>query len=406
MRRVVITGIGILSPLGEGIEAAADALRNGRSGIRAMPEWRNISGLRTWVAGTVDQLPSQLIPRAQRRTMGKLSLMAALASREAVADAVMAEPALDSERVGVAFGSTTGSPAVLEQFMGDYIAKRSVLEMEGTVFMKVMSHTAAANVAALLGAKGVLLAPCTACASSTQAIGMGYELIRRGDQDVMICGGAEELHATTAGVFDVLHAASRNFNDTPTRTPRPFDRDRDGLVVSEGAAALVLEDYESAKARGARMYGEVAGYATTCDARHMTQPSKEGMRRCMQLALQSAQIGAGDLSYINAHATGTVMGDAAEAEATREVVGDRVPVSGTKGHTGHTLGACGAMEAAFCLVMMRDGFIAPTLNLDCVSTDCEGIRHVRYLQKATVDIAMSNSFAFGGVNASLILRKV
>ena len=338
--------------------------------------------------------------------MGRMAILGSLAARDAVADAGLDERALASDRIGVALGSTTGSPASLEQFFGDILATGGIEQLEGTLFMRVMSHTVAANVAAALGTRGRLLAPCSACASSTQAVGVGYETIREGHQDLMVCGGAEEVHPTIAAVFDVLHAASRNYNDTPQRTPRPFDRDRDGLVVSEGAAVVVLEDYEHARARGATICAEVIGYATSCDTRHMTLPNEEAMLLCMEQAIRSAGIEPRELDYINAHATGTEVGDPAEAEATRRLVGDAVPVSATKGYTGHPLAASGAMEIIFCLLMMRDGFLVPTKNLEHVARGCEGLAHVRRLTHASPRLIMSNSFAFGGVNASVILARV
>ena len=407
MNRVVITGMGMLSPIGNTMQDIVKSLLEGKSGIRQMPEWRSVTGLGTYLAGTVTEMPPQIIPRAFRRTMGRMAMLGAYAAMDAVRDSGLDEAVLGSGRAGVAMGSTTGSPEALEQFFGGYTVRKSIREQEGTLFMKVMSHTVAANVSAVLGIRGQQLAPGTACASSTQAIGMGFEAIGSGSQDVMVCGGAEEVHPTTAGVFDIVHAASRNFNETPSRSPRPFDRDRDGLVVGEGGAALVLENYDHARKRGAAIYGEIAGYGTCCEPRHMTTPDVEGMRRCMQLAMASARIAPSDLSYINAHATGTILGDAAEAEATRSAswrTGDAVPVSSTKGYVGHTLGACGAMEAIFCLLMMSEGFLAPTLNLDAVAPDCEGIDHVREVRRCRPNLILSNNFAFGGVNASLVLK--
>jgi 3-oxoacyl-[acyl-carrier-protein] synthase II len=403
MRRVVITGMGLVSPIGHDLATVKAALVEGWSGIRAVPEWAPIAGLKTRVAGRVEGIDPQTIARRFRRTMGRVAVLGVFAANNAVADAGLDEATLHSPRTGAAFGSTTGSPEGLATFYGDCIGKGDIRGMEGTLFPRVMSHTVAANVAAVLGVRGRLLAPCVACASSAQAIGEGYEAIRDGHQDVMVCGGAEEMHPSTAAVFDAVYAASRSYNDRPTLTPRPFDRDRDGLVVSEGAAAVVLEELERARARGAPLHGEVLGYATCCDVSHMTQPNAEGMLHCMREAVQAAGLSPGELDYINAHATGTEVGDPAEAKATRELVGDAVPLSSTKGHTGHTLAACGAMEAIFCLLMMRDGFLAPTLHLDHVAEDCRGLAHVRELVRATPRRVLSNSFAFGGVMASLVL---
>jgi len=405
MRRVAITGLGIVSPIGNTVDAVGAALAEGRSGVRAMPEWEPMEGLRTRVAGVVDGIEPRAIPRRYRRTMGRVAILGAFAATDAVADAGLDDQTLQSDRAGVAMGSTTGSSEALVHFFGDFVLPRDIREQEGTLFMRLMSHTVAANVAALLGTRGRLEAPCCACASSAQAIVAGFELIRSGCQDVMVCGGAEELHWSTAGVFDVLHAASKRYNDRPELTPRPFDRDRDGLVAGEGGAALVLEDYDHAVARGARIHAELLGAASCCDARHMTQPSTEGMLHCMQQTLRSAGVGPSDLDYINAHATGTEVGDPAEAQATRQLVGDAVPVGATKGLTGHTLAACGAMEAIFCVLMMHRGFLAPSRNLDHVADDCKGLDYVRERIDSAPRLMMTSNFAFGGVMASLILGK-
>ena len=404
MRRVAVTGMGICSPIGNDLPTVLDALIHGRSGIRRMPEWSDIEGLGSQVAGVVEDFDPRSISRKYRRTMGRVSLLAALAARDAVSQSGLQEEDLASERTGVSLGSTTGSGPVLEQFFGSFLANRSAHEQEGTSFMKVMGHTVAANVGAMLGVRGRLLAPCSACASSTQAVGFGYEAIRDGHQDLMVCGGADDLHPITAMVFDILHAASRNFNDTPEQTPRPFDRRRDGLVVSEGGAVVILEDMDRARTRGAKIWGEIAGYGTCCEGRHMTSPSHEGMARCMLAALDSAGCGPGDVDYINAHATATELGDRAECQAIQEIFGDRAPVSSTKGYTGHTLAACGAMELIFCLLMMKHNFIAPTLNLEELDQECAGVAHVQEGTKAPLNLVMSNNFAFGGVNAVLVVK--
>ncbi len=406
MRRVAITGLGIWSPIGNSLEQVHTSLIEGVSGIRQMPEWRETAGLRCHVAGLVDGVEPRTIPRKARRAMGRMALLGTLAAKDAVASAGLDEDLVRSRRCGVAMGSTTGSPAELEKFFGAYLSTGGIEQQEGTLFMKIMSHTVAANVAGFLGVEGRLMAPSSACASSAQAIGMGYETIQHGYQDIMICGGAEDVHPTTAGVFDVVHAASKNYNDSPAHTPRPFDKDRDGLVVSEGGAAIVLEAYEHARNRNAPILGEILGYATCCSSGHMTSPDVQEMLFCMQEALRDADMHAEDLDYINAHATATEVGDVVEAEAIRLLAGTTVPLSGTKGYTGHTLGACGAIEAIFCLLMMKHGFLAPTLNCDELDPRCAGLDHVRELRHETPHRVMTNSFAFGGVNAVLILGKL
>ncbi len=406
MKRVAITGMGVLSPLGNSTETVLDALKTGRSGISHMDEWDGVKGLKTRVGGRVRGIDPKRISRKQRRTMGRMSIMAALAALDAVQDSGLDPLELASEKAGVAMGSTTGSPHAIEKMFASYVESGGINYLEGTTFMKVMSHSAAANVAALLKTRGRLMAPCSACASSTQAIGTGFETIRAGVQEIMVCGGAEELHPSTAGVFDVVHAASKAYNNCPEKTPRPFDLNRDGMAVSEGAGVVILEEMDRAMARNATIYGEITGYGTASDGNHMTSPSPGGMLHCMNQALAVAGIAPGDLDYINAHATGTTIGDVAEAHALKELTRGRVPVSGTKGYTGHTLAASGAIEVILCLLMMDRGFIAPTLNLEEIDPDCLGIDHVTQLTEKPLKHILTSNFAFGGVNASLILTSM
>jgi len=406
MKRVAITGMGIISPIGNNIDTVFDSLVSGYSGIKKMNEWRKLEGLNSFIAGIVGGLEPKKINRRHRRTMGRMAIMASLATMDAVSDANLTENEITSSRTGLVMGSTTGSTGAIEEMFGNFIKTGGFNLQEGTTFMKVMSHSIAANVAAMLGIKGRLLAPCSACASSTQAIGLGYETIKDGYQDIMICGGADDLHSSTAGVFDILHSASRSYNDTPEKTPKPFDKNRDGLVVSEGSGVVILEEYERAVARGAEIYGELAGYGTCCDGRHMTSPSSEAMLSCMNLAMESAGIDASNLDYINAHATGTILGDIAESAAVRKLVGDNVPISGTKGYTGHTLAASGAMEVIFCILMMQNGVIIPTLNLNDIDENCSGIGHVTQKIDRDLNCIMTSNFAFGGVNATLIIKKI
>jgi 3-oxoacyl-[acyl-carrier-protein] synthase II len=266
-----------------------------------------------------------------------------------------------------------------------------------------MSHTAAANLAIHFGIRGRVIPTSAACVSGSQAIGYGFEAIASGVVDAMVCGGAEELHYTHVAVFDMLEAASTGYNAAPDEAPRPFDLRRDGLVVGEGAGTFVLEEYERARRLGKKIHAEIIGYGTNCDGTHVTNPSRDGMRGAMELALRSAGTSADSIDYVNAHATATVIGDIAESEATHAVFGDRVPVSSLKGHLGHTLGACGAIEAALTLVMMRDGWIAPTRNLCEVDAQCAPLDYVMGApRQARLRRVMCNKFAFGGINTSLI----
>ena len=406
MKRVVITGMGLFSPIGNSTTAVLNALRKGFSGISHMDEWEGIKGLRTRVGGRVKGIDPGIISRKQRRTMGRMSIIASLAALDAVRDAKLEPWELASENAGVSMGSTTGSPGIMEKMFADYTSSGGINYLDGTTFMKVMSHSAAANVAALLSTRGRLMAPCSACASSTQAIGTGFETIKAGLQEIMVCGGTEELHPSTAGVFDVIHAASKAYNSTPEKTPRPFDKLRDGLAVSEGAGVVILEEMERAMKRNAAIYGEITGYATSCDGSHMTSPSPGGMLHCMNQAISQAGINPDDLDYINAHATGTIVGDIAEAQALKELTRGRVAVGGTKGYTGHTLAASGAIEVIFSLLMMKEGFIAPTLNLEEIDPLCLGIDHVTRILEKPLKYILTSNFAFGGVNASLILKSI
>ena len=250
------------------------------------------------------------------------------------------------------------------------------------------------------------MATSAACASSLQALGLGYELIRSGRQDVLLCGGAEELHPIVTGIFEILFATSTHFNDTAWLTPRPFDARRDGLVCGEGAGVLVLEDYEHARQRGADIYGEIAGYSTCASGTHLSESSREGMRACMDNAIQDSGLKPEQVDYISAHATATIQGDQAEAEAIRDIFGDRVPVSGMKGYIGHTLGASGAIELAAALEMMSRGIIYPTLNLEDVDASCSGIAHVQTPLEKEIKVVVKNSFAFGGINTVLVCKKL
>jgi 3-oxoacyl-[acyl-carrier-protein] synthase II len=273
-------------------------------------------------------------------------------------------------------------------------------------FFQCISHTAAMNVAQYLGLTGSVMATSAACASSLQAIGAGYDLVRLGKQDVMICGGAEELHPTVTGSFDILFATSTGYNDDPQRTPRPFDSARDGLVCGEGSGIVVLEEYERALERKAKIYAEVIGYHTAASGEHVSQSNRDSIVRCMREALASAGLSAGDVDYINAHGTATRHGDEVEAGAIREIFGDAVPVSSLKGYFGHTLGASGALELIVSLAMMEKGVIFPTLNLTDVDEGCAGICHLMKPLPREVSVLMKNCFAFGGINAALLCRRL
>lgn len=406
LKRVVITGLGVVSPFGNGMRALMKGIEEGRSAVRRMEGWEQYIGLRSLVGAPVEMRDEKHIPRQKRRSMGRMSIFAAQAADEALADAGISLTGEDMWRVGCVIGSTMGSAKSINDAFETMLPNKDLSRLNSTMFFQCMSHTAAVNVAQYLGLNGTIMAPAAACASALHAIGTGYDLIRLGRQDVLLCGGAEELHPTVTGSFDILFATSTKYNDTPQKTPRPFDKDRDGLVCGEGSGLVVLEDYERAIKRNAKIYAEIAGYSTTANGLHVSQSNKESMVVCMRQALLDAGTKSGEIDYINAHATATLQGDQEEAEAIGEVFGSAVPVSSLKGYIGHTLGASGAIELAASLSMMEQGVIYPTLNLDTVSPECAGVHHVMQPLKKQITTLLKNGFAFGGINAALVCRKI
>ena len=404
--RVVITGIGSVTPLGYGAGTLFDAIKNRTSAVKRMPEWEEYEGLRSLVAAPCEIRNEMEIPRKTRRSMSPMSIMAVQAADEALADAGIDRASLADGRCGCVSGSTMGSAKVINQAYELVLPEKDFSQLTSMMFFKCMAHSVSANLAQYLGLTGTVMATSAACASSLQAIGAGYDLIRAGRQDVIICGGAEEIHPTVTGIFDLLYATSVNYNDSPELTPRPFDAKRDGLVCGEGAGILVLENYDNAIARNAGIYAEIIGYNTVGSGDHVSQSNKEAMIRCMTGALKDAGINPEDIDYINAHATGTIQGDAAEAEAISELFGSTIPVSSLKGYIGHTLGASGAIELIASLKMMKANLLLPGLNLDVPSPDCGGICHLMAPENKQVNCLIKNGFAFGGVNASLVCRKV
>lgn len=402
--RVVVTGIGVTSPIGNDVATSVEGLREGRSGARFMQEWDDIEDLQCKVACEVTDLELQKVfPRKRRRTMGRVALLAVHATEQAVEQSGIDRESLKSERTTVAFGSTSGSSYALEKYSTRMTQMRTLTGLDPNAYFKLMTHTCAVNVAQFYGTKGRIASTCTACTSGSMAIGTAFELVRSGQQDIAICGGAEEMHYTSACTFDLLMATSYGYNDRPTQTPRPFDKARDGLITGEGAGALVLERRDDAIARGATILAEVLGYATNCDGAHISAPSSGGMKRVMELALDDASVSASAVDYVCGHGTGTEIGDIAESEATRAVFERRVPFASLKGYVGHTLGACGAIEAAWCIQMMRDGFLAACHNLEELDPRCADLDYVTQTRDASPQIIMSNNFAFGGINTSLVL---
>jgi 3-oxoacyl-[acyl-carrier-protein] synthase II len=406
-RRVVVTGMAGLCPLGQSWSAVADALKNGRSGVSVQPDLAKYTGMQTRLAALVpDFVVPEAWPRRATRSMGRVALLATRATELALEDAGLAGHALVGDgTTGISYGSTAGSPPAMEVYARTLHTQNTLKGIRATDYVQFMSHTVPANLAQFFGVRGRIITSCSACTSGSQGIGYGYEAVASGKHDVMITGGAEEWHPIDTAVFDIMYATSKA-NDTPHRASRPFDVARDGLVCGEGAATLILEELEHARARGARIYAEVIGYATNCDGQHITNPDASGMQRVIELALADAALEPGQIDYVNAHGTATEAGDIAETAATAAVLGARVPISSLKSFMGHTLGACGAIEAWISIEMLREGWFAPTLNLENVDPRCAELDYIRGEPRSIpADIVMSNNFAFGGVNTSLIFRR-
>ena len=404
-RRVVVTGMGVVSPLGNDVETSFARLKVFENCVQALPELAEYKGLNTCLGcRTAFERPAAWT-RKTTRTMGEVAQYALAATEQAVAQAGLGAADLEGGRTGVAYGSCSGSVPPLLDFHSMIQTKEVVGVTSGT-YIKLMPQTAACNLSVHFRTHGRLVPTGTACTSGSLAIGNAAELIRWAVQDVMIAGGAEEFSPTQVAVFDTLYATSVR-NDAPRTTPAPYDRDRDGLVIGDGAATLVLEEYEHARARGAAILAEVAGFAETTDGTHVTNPNAETMASALVGALRDAGLDASAVGYVSGHGTATKAGDEAETVATRAAFGRAVPISSIKSYTGHTLGACGALEAAMLVKSLQTGWYPPTLNLRHVDSACAELDYV-VGDGRTLDIeyAMSNNFAFGGVNTSLVFRRV
>ena len=405
-KRVVVTGMAGISPLGNDWPTVRAQLRSGRNKIRLMHEWQDYEGLSTQLGATAEpfELPAHY-NRKTMRSMGRVALLGTRASELALEDAgLLGEPFVKSGEMGVSFGSSAGTPSAIGDF-GRMMAEKSTEGINANTYIKMMSHTAAVNIGVFFGTTGRIITTSSACTSGSQGIGYAYEAIQSGKQLAMLAGGAEELDATQAAVFDTLFATSTK-NDTPELTPRPFDAGRDGLVLGEGAGTMVLESLEHARARGARIHAELVGFASNSDGTHVTHPNPETMAKVMRMALADAGLQPRDIGYINAHGTATDQGDIAESIATHSVFGVQVPVSTFKGYMGHTLGASGALEAWMTLEMMREGWFAENANLEFPDPRCAPLDYIMGgARQAQVEYVMSNNFAFGGINTSLIFRR-
>lgn len=404
MRRVVVTGLGVVSPIGNNVTEVTDSLREGRSGIVRCEEYAE-RGFRSHLHGAPKIDMDELIDRKLRRFMGDGAAYAYVAMKEAIADSGLGEDVVTDERTGLVMGS--GGPSTSAQTAAVDTARDKGAKRVGPYAVpKAMCSTVSANISTAFHMRGLSYSISSACSTSAHCIGNGAELIQWGKQDVVFAGGAEELHWTLTVLFDAMGALSSKFNDTPEKASRPFDTDRDGFVIAGGAGVVVLEELEHAKARGAKIYGEIVGYGATSDGVDMVAPSGEGARRCMQMATQG--LGNTKVDYINAHGTSTPAGDMTELKAIQEVFGAHKPkISSTKSLTGHSQGATGAHEAIYSLIMMNNNFIAASANVDNLDPEAGEADIVSTrIDDAGLNCVISNSFGFGGTNATLAFKRL
>jgi 3-oxoacyl-[acyl-carrier-protein] synthase-1 len=413
MKRVVVTGLGVVSSIGNNAAEVTASLKAGKSGIELVPEYREI-GFRSQIAGTLKLNVEELVDRRLMRFMGNGAAYAYLAMKEAIADAGLSEAEISNERTGLVAGS--GGPTTGAIVQAALVAKEKGPKRVGPFQVpRAMSSTVSANLATAYKIKGLSYSISSACSTSAHCIGNAVECIQLGKADRMFAGGGEELEWTLSVLFDAMGAMSSKYNDTPQTASRAYDKDRDGFVISGGGGILVLEELEVAKARGAKIYAEVVGYGATSDGADMVAPSGEGAIRCMKLAIDGFPGGArrnAPVDYINTHGTATPVGDITELNAIRTVFGERLPpgklpvVSSTKSMTGHSQGATGAHEAVYSLLMMKDDFVAPSINIQNLDPGAEGYPIARTrIDNAKLQTVMSNSFGFGGTNACLLFSR-
>jgi len=405
MKRVVITGISAITALGNCWDSFKVALEKGENAVVNMPQWQKVSGLNTNLAAPIPhyQTPKHY-KRKQIRSMGKVSIMATQVTEEALTQAgLLGSEQLISGDIGISYGSCMGSAEPIPAF-GDLLKDNNMDGLTATSYIKMMAHTTPVNVGVFFGLKGRTITTSSACTSSSQGLGYAYEAIKFGKQKAMVAGGAEELCLSSVAVFDTLFATSLK-NELPKTTPRPFDNERDGLVIGEGACTFILEELEYAQQRGATILAELVGFGTNADGEHVTQPTAKTMEKAMRLALEDAQLSPADIGYVNAHGTSTEKGDIAESMATHNIFGE-IPISSLKSYLGHTLGACGAIESWASINMMRDNWFAPTLNLESIDSDCAPLDYIQgQARTLKTNYVMSNNFAFGGINTSLIFKR-
>ncbi|MDF7670612.1 beta-ketoacyl-ACP synthase [Orbaceae bacterium ESL0721] len=406
-RRVVITGGAAITALGDDGETLLERLKLGQNAVRYMHEWDIYNGLHTRLGAPIDnfEYPTHY-SRKKIRSMGRVSLLSTRATELALIQAgLIDDPILTSGQTGIAFGSSTGSTKPISEF-ATMLTELHTYNISATTYVQMMSHTTAVNTGLFFGLRGRVIPTSSACTSGSQAIGYAYEAIKYGLQTVMVAGGAEELCPSEAAVFDTLFATSQQ-NDHPKFTPRPFDKNRDGLIIGEGAGALILEEYQHAKARGAKIYGEIVSFTTNCDASHITQPRKETIQYCIEQSLKQANLPANEIGYISAHGTATDRGDIAESLATAAIYGTSTPISSLKSYLGHTLGACGAIEAYMSIEMMHNGWFHPTINLTEPDSECGELDYIMHKgRELDIEYIQTNNFAFGGINTSIIIKRL
>ncbi|KMK51516.1 3-oxoacyl-ACP synthase [[Actinobacillus] muris] len=402
MKRVVITGLGIISSIGNNKAEVLASLREGKSGIEFVPAFAEV-GMRSQIAGTIKLNPAELIDRKVYRFMGDAAAYAYLSMKEAIEDAGLTEDQVSNDRTGLVIGAGTGSAHSQLVACDAVRGPRGVKAVGPYAVTKTMASSVSACLATPYKIRGVNYSISSACATSAHCIGHAMELIQLGKQDIVFAGGAEELSWECATEFDAMGAVSTKYNDTPTKASRAYDANRDGFVIAGGGAVLVIEELEHALARGAKIYAEIVGYGATSDGYDMVAPSGEGAVRCMKQALATVN---GEVEYINVHGTSTPVGDVKELGAIREVFADKSPaISSTKSMTGHSLGAAGAHEAIYSLLMLDNGFIAPSINIETLDEQAEGLNIITERQDKTLTTVMSNSFGFGGTNACLVFQK-
>lgn len=402
MKRVVVTGMGITSCLGTDKETVTQALREGRSGIKFKQEYADM-GFRSHVAGQVEIDLKEHIDRKTLRFMGDAAGYAYVAMQQAITDAGLHEDQVSNIRTGLIMGSGGASSANLVE-SADIVREKGIKRVGPYRVTQTMGSTVSACLATPFKIKGYNYSISSACATSAHCIGNAMELIQMGKQDIVFAGGGEEEHWTLTALFDAMGALSTKYNETPDKASRAYDAERDGFVIAGGGGCLVLEEYEHAKARGAKIYAELVGYGATSDGYDMVAPSGEGAQRCMQLAMSTVQ---GGIDYINSHGTSTPVGDVAELGAIRAVFGDKTPmISSTKSLTGHSLGATGVQEAIYCLLMMENNFLCASANIETLDDAAAGMNVLTECQEVSIKRAMSNSFGFGGTNACLVFEKL